>query len=201
MKALAIIDVQNDFIPGGNLAVKGGDEIIPIINQLIPNFELVVVTQDWHPANHKSFASQHSNQNPFDVIDLNGLQQVLWPDHCVQGSFGAEFHKDLNLNKVEAIFRKGMNPEIDSYSGFFDNGKLKSTGMAGYLKEKGVQEIHFCGLAADFCVYFSMKDALNLGFKVGLIESATRAINSENYNNQRLELNKNTDFKIISLNN
>lgn len=195
-KALIIIDMQYDFIPGGNLAVKGGDEIIPIINNLIPQYELVVATQDWHPANHKSFASQHEGKNVFEVIDLNGLEQVLWPDHCVQGTSGAEFHKDLNFNKVEAIFRKGMNSEIDSYSGFYDNGHRKSTGLSGYLKEKGIEELHFCGLAADYCVYFSMKDALKEGFHVVLHEKATRAIHAENFEIQKKELLENVAFSI-----
>lgn len=180
-KALIIIDMQNDFLPGGNLAVPNGDELIPVINKLIPQFELVIATQDWHPANHKSFASQHQEHQVFDVIDLNGLEQVLWPDHCIQGTKGAEFNSSLNLNTVEAIFRKGTNPEIDSYSGFYDNGKLKATGLSGYLKEKNVEELHFCGLAADYCVYFSMKDALRDNFKVVLHEDATRAIDPNNF--------------------
>ena len=196
-KALVIIDMQNDFIPGGSLEVKGGDEIIPIINALIPQFELVVATQDWHPANHKSFASQHDANTVFEVIDLNGINQVLWPDHCVQGTFGAEFHKDLKMNSVEAIFRKGINPEIDSYSGFFDNGRLKSTGLGGYLKEKEIEELHFCGLAADFCVYFSMKDALDLGFKVCLHTNATRAIDPDNHKLQLKELLNHKNFRNI----
>jgi nicotinamidase/pyrazinamidase len=133
MDALIIIDVQNDFIPGGSLAVPGGEEIIKIINELQSEFSLVVATQDWHPANHKSFASNHSGKRVFEKVDLHGLEQLLWPDHCIQGSKGAEFHKELDMRKVEAIFRKGMDAEIDSYSGFFDNGYRKSTGLAGYL--------------------------------------------------------------------
>ena len=195
--ALLIVDVQNDFIPGGSLAVEDGDKIIPVINELTPKYELVVATQDWHPANHKSFASQHTGHKVFDNIDLNGLSQVLWPDHCVQNTFGAEFHKDLNTNNIEAIFRKGMNPEIDSYSGFYDNGYLKSTGLAGYFKEKKIKEIHFCGLAADFCVYFSIMDAMKEGFKSVLIESATRPIDSQSFEQQKESLQKLKNFKLI----
>lgn len=195
-KALIIIDMQNDFLPDGNLAVPNGDEIIPIINKLIPQFELVIATQDWHPANHKSFASQHKGKDVFDVIDLNGLEQVLWPDHCIQGTFGAEFHSALNFNTVEAIFRKGMSSEVDSYSGFYDNGHLKSTGLTGYLKEKKIDELHFCGLAADYCVYFSIKDALKEGFNVVLLKDATRAIDEDNFKRIQQELLQNKQFSL-----
>lgn len=195
--ALLVIDVQNDFLPGGSLAVADGDQVIPVINKLIPQYDLVVATQDWHPANHKSFASQHEGKKLFEEIELNGMTQRLWPDHCVQGTFGGEFHKDLELNTAEAVFRKGMDPEIDSYSGFYDNGHLKSTGLAGYLKEKGVEEIHFCGIAADYCVYFSIKDALLEGFKTVLIEEATKPIDAESFEKQKIELNKLDDFKMV----
>lgn len=195
--ALLVIDVQNDFLPGGSLAVADGDQVIPVINKLIPQYDLVVATQDWHPANHKSFASQHEGKKMFEEIELNGMTQRLWPDHCVQGTFGGEFHKDLELNTAEAVFRKGMDPEIDSYSGFYDNGHLKSTGLAGYLKEKGVEEIHFCGIAADYCVYFSIKDALLEGFKTVLIEEATKPIDAESFEKQKIELNKIDDFKLV----
>ncbi len=195
--ALLVIDVQNDFLPGGSLAVANGDQVIPVINKLIPQYDLVVATQDWHPANHKSFASQHEGKKMFEEIELNGMTQRLWPDHCVQGTFGGEFHKDLELNTAEAVFRKGMDPEIDSYSGFYDNGHLKSTGLAGYLKEKGVEEIHFCGIAADYCVYFSIKDALLEGFKTVLIEEATKPIDAESFEKQKIELNKIDDFKLV----
>jgi|SRR5690606_28040257 len=181
MKTLIIVDIQNDFLEGGSLAVSGGNEVIPIINQLQNDFELIVATQDWHPIHHKSFAKNHNGKNEFEVIDLNGLPQVLWPVHCVQGSFGAEFHKDLNSNKIEAIFRKGMNPEIDSYSGFFDNGKRKNTGLFGYLKDRNVSEVFVCGLAADYCVYFTANDALDLGFKTTIIEKATKPIDAGNW--------------------
>lgn len=176
MKALIIVDVQYDFLPGGSLAVAKGDEIIPVINYIQKDYDLLVATQDWHPDNHLSFASHHEGRLPFEVIDLFGLEQVLWPDHCVQGSYGAEFSEDLNMDRVEAIFRKGMERNIDSYSGFFDNGKRKDTGLAGYLKARKVDEVHVCGLAADYCVYFTAMDALAEGFKTSIISKATKAI-------------------------
>ncbi|MEJ7681326.1 MAG: bifunctional nicotinamidase/pyrazinamidase [Segetibacter sp.] len=181
MRALLLVDIQNDFIPGGSLAVPGGDKIIPVVNNLQKHFDLVVATQDWHALNHKSFASNHEGRTEFEVIDLNGLQQVLWPNHCVQGTEGAEFSKELNLNKVEVIFRKGMDFEIDSYSGFYDNGHRKTTGLANYLKGKQVTEVFIAGLAADYCVYFTAKDALLEGFTTYIIEDAVRAINVEGF--------------------
>ncbi|MBE8713975.1 bifunctional nicotinamidase/pyrazinamidase [Sphingobacterium hungaricum] len=181
MKALIVIDVQNDFLPGGSLAVPKGDEVIPIINELIPAYSLVVATQDWHPANHQSFASQHPDQQEFDAILLNGTEQVLWPDHCVQGTFGAEFAPSLKLNSISAIFRKGMNKSIDSYSGFYDNQKSQNTGLTGYLKDRGITEVHLCGLAADFCVYYSALDSLNEGFGTAIVSKATRAIDKSEF--------------------
>jgi nicotinamidase/pyrazinamidase len=180
-KALIIVDMQNDFLPGGSLAVSGGDEIIPLINSLQKQFDLVVATQDWHPADHKSFASSHPEKKEYEVIDLDGLSQVLWPDHCVQGTEGAAFSNKLNDLKIEAIFRKGMDPEIDSYSGFYDNGRKKNTGMAGYLKDRGIKTIYICGIAADFCVYYTAIDGIDLGFEVYIIEDAVRAIDSKKY--------------------
>jgi nicotinamidase/pyrazinamidase len=188
MKALILIDIQNDFIPGGSLAVPKGDEIIPVVNDLQEKFDLVVATQDWHPQNHISFASNHNEKEPFDKIDLDDMEQILWPDHCVQNSDGAKFHPDLNITRIEAIIRKGMDPEIDSYSGFYDNGHKKTTGLAGYLKEKGVDELYFAGLAADVCVYFSIKDALIEGFSATLIEDATRALDDDKFAEMKKEL-------------
>ncbi len=176
MHALIIVDIQHDFTPGGRLAVPMGNEIIPLVNTLQDAFSLVVATQDWHPQNHKSFASSHPGKKPFERIMLHGLSQVLWPDHCIQGSAGAQLHGDLNANKIEAIFRKGMDPEIDSYSGFYDNGYKKSTGLAGYLRERKVQKVYVCGLAADYCVFYTAKDALKENFETYIIEDATRAI-------------------------
>lgn len=181
MNALILVDIQNDFIPGGNLAVPSGDAIVPLVNSLQASFGLVVATQDWHPQGHKSFASSHSGKKPFERIDLHGLDQVLWPDHCVQGSIGAEFYAALEMKKVEAIFRKGMDPEIDSYSGFYDNGARRSTGLAGFLRERKVRKVFICGLAADYCVYFTAKDALKENFDTFVIADATRAIDAEGF--------------------
>jgi nicotinamidase/pyrazinamidase len=181
VKALLLIDIQNDFLPGGALAVPDGDAVIPLCNQLQNYADVIVATQDWHPADHKSFASQHAGNKVFDVINLDGLQQVLWPDHCVQETYGAEFSEALNMKRVEAIFRKGMDASIDSYSGFFDNGHRKSTALAEYLHGKGVTEVYIAGLAADYCVYFSAKDALLKGFTTFIIEDATRAISTEGF--------------------
>ncbi len=188
MRTLIVVDLQNDFVAGGRLEVPHGEQIVPLVNELIGQFDLVVATQDWHPDSHKSFASNHDDKKPFEVISLGGLQQVLWPDHCVQGSRGAEFHPDLNMNSVEAIFRKGMDPEIDSYSGFYDNGRKRSTGLAGYLRERKVDSVYVCGLAADYCVYFTAKDALQLGFKTFYIEDAARAISPRNFDDARQDL-------------
>lgn len=188
MKALIIIDVQNDFMPGGALEVPHGDEIVPVINSINKKFELVIATQDWHPLNHVSFASNHMDKKPFDTIKMKNMKQTLWPDHCVQGSLGADFHPDLSTYLVETIFRKGTDSRIDSYSAFYDNTHQKSTGLTGYLKEKGVTCLYFCGLAADICVYFSIKDALQAGFNCFLIEDATRALHSKQFKRIKKEL-------------
>ena len=181
MKTLVVVDAQLDFMPGGALEVKEGDKIIPVINKILPSFDLVVATQDWHPQSHKSFAANHSGKKEFEVIDLNGLEQKLWPVHCVQETRGAELHPELETKPIEAIFRKGMDEEIDSYSGFFDNGHKKSTGLTEYLKEKGATELYFCGLAADICVYFTLLDALKEGFRATLIEDAAIALQQDEY--------------------
>ena len=185
---LILVDIQNDFIPGGALPVPRGNEIIKLVNELQTSFDLVVATQDWHPANHKSFATQHPGKKQFETISLHGLDQVLWPDHCVQGTNGAEFHSDLYMNKVEAVFRKGMNPDIDSYSGFFDNGYKKSTGLAGYLRGREVKKVYVCGLAADYCVAYTAKDALKENFETYVIEDATRAIDASGYSKIKEEI-------------
>jgi nicotinamidase/pyrazinamidase len=184
MNALIIVDVQNDFLPGGSLAVKDGFDIIPVINSIQTKFDLVVATQDWHPAKHKSFASNHPDKKAFDEIELDGLPQVLWPDHCVQETTGAEFSNQLDSKRIEAIFRKGMDKNIDSYSGFFDNGKRKSTGLAPYLKGRDVTSVFVAGLAADFCVYFTAMDALEQGFQTSIITDATKAIDNEKLDNK-----------------
>lgn len=188
MKTLIIIDVQNDFMPGGSLEVAGGDAIVPVINHIAGDFDLVLATQDWHPPNHQSFASNQVGKKTFEKIQLHGIEQVLWPDHCVQSSVGAEFHPQLNTAPIEAIFRKGMDPEVDSYSGFYDNGHQKSTGLAGYLREKKAVELYFCGLAADICVYYSIKDALKEGFSCWLVEDAVRPLDANHYKQLKKEL-------------
>ncbi len=173
---LLIIDVQNDFCPSGLLAVKGGDDIIPLINRLAREHEHVVLTQDWHPADHSSFASQHNGSAPFTQIKMPYGQQTLWPDHCIIGSAGAEFHNALDVPNVELIIRKGFRKEIDSYSAFFENDHKTPTGLGGYLKERGFKQITCVGLAFDYCVRYSAEDAKALGFEVEVIEAATRAI-------------------------
>lgn len=175
--ALIIVDVQNDFIPGGALAVKEGDQVVPIINSLQGKFQTVIATQDFHPANHGSFAANHPGKIPGEFIELNGLTQILWPVHCVQGSNGAEFHKDLKRENWSAIFQKGMNPDVDSYSGFFDNARRGDTGLGDFLKEKGIKTVYISGLALDYCVKFTALDAVNLGFETWLIADASRAVN------------------------
>ena len=173
--ALLVIDIQNDFCPGGALAVAEGDQIIPRVNALMDQYDVVVATQDWHPADHKSFASNH-DAVPFSITEMPYGPQVLWPDHCIQGSKGAEFHKDLDIKKADLIIRKGFRPEIDSYSAFFENDKTTVTGLAGYLKERGVTEVHLVGLATDFCVYYSAIDAVAQGFDATVLIDCCRAI-------------------------
>ncbi len=197
MKTLVIIDVQNDFIPGGALAVPGGDEIIDLINKLQPEFELVIATQDWHPREHSSFAASHPGKEEFEKLEVHGQPQVLWPVHCVQNTNGADFHPGLETARIETIFRKGTDLKIDSYSGFYDNAHLRSTGLAGYLKEKGATDIYFCGLAAEYCVYFSLKDALAEGFNATLIEDATRALDISDFENAKKDILE-SGGKIIS---
>ena len=175
-KALLVIDVQNDFCPAGALEVAGGNEIIPYINEEMAKYECVVLTQDWHPKGHSSFATSHEGKNPLELIKMPYGDQVLWPDHCVQGSKGAEFHPDLNIEQANAIIRKGSNPFIDSYSAFFENDRKTPTGLDGYLKSLEIEKINLVGLATDFCVNYSAQDAANLGYKVSLLEKMCRAI-------------------------
>jgi len=179
MKALIVVDIQNDFCPNGALEVKDGDQVIPVANKLMNEFELVVATQDWHPANHKSFAANHPWRKPGQVIDLHGMEQILWPIHSVQQSFGAEFAPGLRTDKFDRVFTKGTDIEIDSYSGFFDNGHQKATGLGDYLKDKGVDTVYIVGLAADVCVKFTVLDALRLDFETYLVEDGTRGVNLE----------------------
>lgn len=178
MRALICVDIQNDFCPGGSLEVREGDQVIPVANKLMEHFDLVVATQDWHPANHKSFAAMHPWRYPGDVIDLNGLQQILWPIHCVQGSFGAEFAPGLNADAFEKVFVKGTDTEIDSYSGFFDNGHRKSTGLADYLRGKEITSVYLAGLAGDICVWFTALDAAEAGFQTTMVSDACRGLDA-----------------------
>lgn len=177
MRALLLVDLQNDFMPDGSLPVPGGREIIPLANQLIKTFEHVLATQDWHPADHLSFASNHQGKKPGEQIDLDGLDQILWPDHCVQGSAGAGFVEGLEMGTVEKIIQKGTDQRIDSYSGFFDNGHKKSTGLDLYLKGRGISELFVLGVATDYCVRFSVLDALKCGIRTTLVEDACRGVN------------------------
>lgn len=176
MRALILVDIQNDFMPTGALPVPNGHEVVPVANKLMPKFDLVVATQDWHPETHGSFAKHHGKQ-PGEVIDLNGLQQVLWPHHCVQGTKGAEFVKELDASKIDAVFQKGTDPGIDSYSGFHDNGHRKATGLGDYLRMKGADEVYVLGVATDYCVRFTALDAVREGFKTRLIEDGSRGVN------------------------
>ena len=174
--ALLVIDVQNDFCPAGALEVAGGNEIIPYINEEMVKYDCVVLTQDWHPKGHSSFATSHEGKNPLELIKMPYGDQVLWPDHCIQGSKGAEFHPDLNIEQANAIIRKGSDPRIDSYSAFFENDRKTPTGLDGYFKSLEIENINLVGLATDFCVNYSAQDAANLGYKVSVLEKMCRAI-------------------------
>ena len=176
MTALILVDLQVDFMPTGMLPVKDGDRVVPIANRLMPHYDIVVATQDWHPANHGSFAANHPWRKPGQVIELDGLPQVLWPIHCVQESWGAELVPELDGSGITKIFKKGTDPAIDSYSGFYDNGHRKSTGLAEWLREQGVDTVHVMGLAADYCVKYTVLDALKEGFTTVLLEDATRGV-------------------------
>ena len=175
-EVLILIDIQNDFITG-SLPVPDGQSIISPVNQLITEFGHVIATQDWHPENHFSFFTQHKDKKAFDAVTKDDYIQTLWPPHCVQGSSGANFCPELHTNTVAAIFRKGMDPNIDSYSAFFDNNKLNNTGLHGFLQDKGITELVFCGLAGNFCVAYSANDAKSLGYKVSLFDKGIRSIN------------------------
>jgi nicotinamidase/pyrazinamidase len=173
---LLVVDIQNDFCPGGALAVPRGGEVVPVINRLARRFEHVVLTQDWHPAGHQSFASSHSGRKPYETIEVAYGSQILWPDHCVQGTPGADFHKELQIPHAELVLRKGYHREIDSYSAFYENDRTTHTGLAGYLRERGLRRIFVAGLAFDFCVRYSTEDAHREGFAVMVIEEACRGI-------------------------
>lgn len=198
--ALLLVDIQNDFILGGALAVTDGDAVVPVANQLISCFDLVVASQDFHPKDHRSFASQHPGKNPGDVIDLGGISQVLWPDHCVMDTAGAEFVPDLNVGGITRIFQKGMHKEVDSYSSFFDNDKRYDTGLNSYLKSKNVDALYVVGLATDYCVKFSVMDALNLGFKTTVVPEGVRGVDLNEGDSQKaLDEMKDVGAVIVSL--
>lgn len=175
-QALLVIDLQNDFCPGGALAIDGGDSIVPGVNALIENAAAVILTQDWHPAGHSSFASEHPSKAPMEMIDMPYGPQVLWPDHCIQGSEGAAFHPDLKVDRADLIIRKGYNPAIDSYSAFFENDHTTPTGLEGYLRARGIDTLTLVGLATDFCVNYSAVDAARLGFNVTVMQELCRGI-------------------------
>jgi nicotinamidase/pyrazinamidase len=171
MRALILVDIQNDFCAGGALAVPDGDAVVSVANALMPRFPLVIATQDWHPVTHRSFARNHPGKQPYEVIDLDGLTQVLWPAHCVAGTAGAQFHDQLQTDRITRVFPKGTDERIDSYSGFFDNGKRKATGLGDYLRTAGVTDVYVMGLATDYCVKWTALDAATLGFEVHVVEA------------------------------
>jgi nicotinamidase/pyrazinamidase len=181
VNCLLIVDIQNDFLPGGALAVPGGDEVIPVINRLQGRFDLVLATQDWHPSDHGSFAANHPGHKIGEVIELDGISQILWPVHCVQNSAGAQFSTALDTTRFQRVFQKGVDPNIDSYSTFFDNAKRRSTGLAEYLRQQNVREIFICGLATDYCVRFSALDAVELSLPTTVVEDACRGVNLQPY--------------------
>lgn len=176
MKALILVDIQNDFLPGGALAVPYGDEVVPVANRLMPHYGLVVATQDWHPADHHSFASQHPGRNVGETIQLDGLRQILWPDHCVQETRGAEFAAELNPHGIHFVVRKGTDRQIDSYSGFFDNQRRKATGLSDLLQQRRVTVVDVMGLATDYCVKFTAFDAQELGYRTRVIVEGVRGV-------------------------
>lgn len=185
MEALIVVDVQNDFCPGGALAVKDGDRVAPFINRIRQDFPLVVFTQDWHPSDHASFASNHPGRKPYDQIELHGQPQTLWPDHCVQNSRGADFHADLERKPADPVFRKGSLKEVDSYSGFLDNDHRHETGLREFLRKQGVDRVTVVGLATDYCVKFTVKDARQFGFGVTVLREGCRAVNLDPKDEER----------------
>lgn len=198
MKTLIIVDVQNDFCSGGALAVPGGEEVVPVINAILNKMDLVVATQDWHPQDHVSFASTHG-KNPGESVDSTTGSQMLWPDHCIEGSKGAEFHPELESNLMDLIIRKGTNSDIDSYSTFLENDRTTRTGLAGYLKDLGVKKIYIAGLATDYCVFFSAIDGLNEGFEVSVLTDTVRGVDIPEGNIKKsLKLMKEKGIKLIT---
>ena len=198
MKALIIVDVQNDFCPGGALAVPEGDKVIAPINRLMETFDCIVQTQDWHPNNHSSFASNHDNKSPYDTVEMAYGEQVLWPDHCIQGTKGAEFHKDLKNKPSQLIIRKGFRQKIDSYSAFFENDQATVTGLHGYLQARGVKELYITGLATDFCVKWTALDGRKLGYDVNLITDAVKGIDIEGSVEKAMDEMKEVGVKMMT---
>lgn len=196
--ALIVSDVQNDFCPGGRLAVRDGDKVIPIINSIVKKFYKVIAIQDWHPQDHVSFAMNHPGKKAYDIVDVNGVEQVLWPAHCVIGTRGADFHPELNTNNFHLIVRKGTNPKIDSYSAFMENDKKTITGLEGYLKGLGIMQVYVCGLATDYCVFYSAMDAVTYGFDTYVVLDACRGIDVPENNIQKsIDTMKEQGIKII----
>lgn len=179
MKTLVIVDLQNDFIKGGSLEVPDGESIVDPINNIINNYDLILATKDWHPKDHVSFASNHQNKTVGDIITLNGIDQVLWPDHCVQNTFGSDFPESLNVTNLKKVIYKGIETQIDSYSGFFDNGKIRSTGLSDYLKEKGVKKIDYVGLATDYCLKYTTLDSVSEGFQTRVLVNCIKGIEAK----------------------
>ena len=197
--SLIIIDLQNDFCPGGALAVNEGNEIVKKINSLQTMFSSIVLTQDWHPLDHLSFASNQDNKAPFETLEMYYGTQVLWPNHCVQGTFGAKFHQDLDTSKANIIIRKGYRKQIDSYSAFYENDKNTMTGLDGFLKQNHIKKVYLCGLALDFCVYYSAIDAKNLGYETHVILNATKAIDLDRSKNKSLKDMESKNISLINL--
>ena len=195
--ALIIIDMQNDFCPGGALAVKGGENIVEPINKAQEEFDTIILTQDWHPKEHSSFAANH-NAEVYSNMEMDYGSQILWPNHCVQGSEGANFHRNLNTNKGDLILRKGCNPKIDSYSAFFENDKNTTTGLEGYLAKKGIRQLYLCGLTFDYCVFYSALDGINLGFDVFVFQDLTKAIDLNNSKEITKEIMNKKGIKLIN---
>jgi nicotinamidase/pyrazinamidase len=198
MNALLLVDIQKDFLPDGSLPVPEGDEIIPVVNKLQDYFDIIVATQDWHPEDHGSFASSHEGRQPGDKVELDGVEQILWPDHCIQDSEGAELADDLKTEKVIKTIKKGIDPKIDSYSGFYDNQHMRATGLRDYLQGENVDAVYITGLAADVCVRFTALDAIESGYKTYLIKDATRAVGGEEALNKTMEELESKGVKIIT---
>ena len=195
--ALLVVDVQNDFCPGGALAVPDGNAVVPVINRLAARFDHVLLTQDWHPPDHRSFASSHAGSQPFATIRLAYGEQVLWPDHCVQGTSGAAFHPELDATRAELVLRKGFRPGINSYSAFFENDKRTRTGLAGYLRDRGIARLFLSGLATDFCVAWSALDARREGFEAVVVEDACRAIDLDGSLDRALAGLRGADVRLL----